>query len=402
MTWRTRRPAGTAFALAAIAGASVVVAAGLVWTGTAGTSPARGDGGGGTDVEGLAILLPLLTFVGVGVLLAARLPRNPVGWALAVYGLSFSTTVLLEDHTARGATVTLPLTELAAWFQTWGWAHSLLLLAMVLLHFPDGELPSPRWRWVRRGAGATALIVGVAMADLWRIRTALAVADDPSSYPPLAKLVELAQPLPLLVVLASFTSLGVRYRRASVLQRLQLRWLFSAVGGLVLGLCGFLLSGGGPSGAPPAVRLFVLLTMAGIPVSIGIAVLRYRLWDIDRIISRTLGYALVSSVLAGVYVGAVLGLGALLPGGDSDLAVAGATLAVAALFVPVRQRIQAAVDRRFHRARYDAHRTVEAFAGQLRNELDPGAIRGELVRAVRGTVPARTTTVWVRDAGSGP
>lgn len=172
------------------------------------------------------------------------------------------------------------------------------------------------------------------VTDLWRVRHALPPIDDAAGYPPLARAIEVVAPLPLVLVVASCLSLVARYRRSGPVERLQLRWLFTAVAGLAVGMVGFMASGG-PSGASGVLRVLVLAGMSGIPVAIGVAVLRYRLYELDRIVSRARTYAVVTALLAGVYVAGVVGVGAVVPTGASDLLVATTTLVVAALFAPV-------------------------------------------------------------------
>lgn len=388
----TRTGRSVMLAASAVAVVALLLVAGLVWSAVGGGSRSP-SGTPGTGVETLAILVPLMTFVGVGIVLIVRRPGDPVGWGLAGYGLSFSLTVLAEEHAGRAVTSSLPFGELAAWYQTWSWALGLLVLVLVLLHFPDGELPSRRWRWLRRSALLILAALSLALADLWRVRHDLVPVDDPAAYPPFARAMEVAEPLPLVLVLASFVSLVMRYRRSGPLERLQLRWLFTAVAGLAAGMVGFLASGG-PTGAPAAVRLLVLAGMSGIPVAIGVAVLRYRLYELDRIVSRTLTYAVVTALLAGVYATGVVGVGTVLPAGANDLLVAGTTLLVAALSAPVMRRVRSVVDRRFHRARYDAQRAAAAFAGQLRDQVDPTMVGSQLVATVEASVPASTTFLW--------
>lgn len=390
----TRTGRGITTAATAVAVAALLVAAGLVWSAVGGS-----EGPAGLAVETLAILVPLLTFVGVGLTLLVRRPRNPVGWGLAGYGLGFSLPVLAGEYAGGAVGPMPPFVELAAWYQTWGWALGLLLLALVLLHFPDGDLPSRQWRWLQRLALGLGTLVTLALADLWRVRHALVLNDDRSLYPPFARAVEVVEPFPLVLVVASFVSLVARYRRGGPIVRLQLRWLFAAVAGLAVGLVGFLVSGG-PNRAPAVVRFLVLAGMSGIPVAIGIAVLRYRLYELDRIVSRTLTYAVVTVLLAGVYAVGVVGVGAAVPTAANDLVVAATTLVVAALFAPVVRRVRSVVDRHFHRAGYDAQLATARFARQLRDEVNPATVRAALLDAVGASVPASTMFLWIPEGRS--
>jgi MFS family permease len=284
-----------------------------------------------------------------------------------------------------------------------------LIAGWIPLVFPTGTLPGPRWR------------VPIAVLIVLSAIGLAAMAVRPGRPAPETELVnpfgiegwpDVLQPfvdaLPLgLVVLVGLGAAAVvtRYRRGDRVERLQIRWLVSAVAITAIGLAGLAVSYALGSDSPPIATWIALVPFVGImlvPVAIGIAVLRYRLFEIDRIISRTLSWALVTGLLGAVFVGLVVGLQALSADitGTNTLAVAASTLVVAALFQPLRRRIQSAVDRRFNRARYDAERTAAAFAGQLRNEVDLGKRRAALVDTVEEAVRPASATVWLR-AGSG-
>lgn len=372
-----------------LAALHVSLLAALVWMALVPEPVGASVGLVGYGFDGLVVLLPPTTFAVVGLLLALRVTRNPIGWTLFLFGLNFAATTFTESYVVLSSSrprAPLPLAEVAAWFQSWNWAVGLLLLATALLHFPNGDLPSPAWKWLRRVVELLAATIVVAWADVWSARFDPTLIVDTSAYPGTARaLHSVAGPGAMLLVAVALVSLIVRYRRAGALERLQLRWLSFAVTLAVSGIMGFLLTGSPGRGAPLVVELGALAGLASIPVSIGVAVLRYRLYDLNRLVSRTLAYALVTAVLAAVYALGVLGVEALVPTDSSDLVVAGSTLAVAALFRPVRARAQALVDRRFDRARYDAQTEVRRFATRLRHEVD----LDNLVTGIEDTV--RTT-----------
>jgi len=316
----------------------------------------------------LAVVLPLalLSFPTVGAVVASRVPRNAIGWLFLAFGVWISLGIV-GDAWARGS---LGGAVYGAWLAHWTIQSPALFtfFTFVFLLFPDGRLPSRRWRHVARvSAGATAVFT-------------LLVA-------PLSLAILLAVP----VAAVAFV---LHFRRSRGIERQQLKWLAAA--GVLLGVI---------VGAAPAIfaieslwwvwpPLFLIGT-TGVAVATGVAILRYRLYDIDRIVSRTVSYALLTALLGGAYAGMVFGLGALLPGG-SDLAIAASTLAVAALFGPVRRRVQALVDRRFNRGRYDAARTIDAFAGRLRDEVDLDALGAELRGVVSTTMQPAHVALWLR------
>jgi hypothetical protein len=271
-------------------------------------------------------------------------------------------------------------------------------LSFVLLLTPTGRLPSPRWRWWARVTAAAAAILLVA----------LTVASGPldPQYQVLggpfdvrgqsgALLVvnQLALAFTTLAVVVGAASLVVRFRRATGVERQQLRWVAWAAGLAVLGAVVAL--GGLAVGATAVVTWTLSTCLALLPLAIGAAVLRYRLYDLDRILSRTLTYGLLTLMLGGGYAAVVLGLGQLL-GRDSPLVVAGATLAVAALFGPARRRIQAAVDRRFNRRRHDTAETIAAFGDRLHQQIDLDTLSTELLAVVDQTMQPTQASLWLR------
>jgi len=332
----------------------------------------------------------------VGWLIASRLPRHPIGWLLlAVSGLF----LFAVPVAAAGYALIEEQPGLVRWLlvygrdddQSWIWLPALgILFIHVLLRFPDGRLPSPRWRWFSRTTiGLLAVgVAGIAMGG----GDVVPGLDNPMGVAWVEQrewlfgfvAVPLLASLPIAVA-----SLVVRYRRADALQRIQIRW-FAWAAGLATGLylASFL-------AADDEWQSWVFLAYTLVPASIGVAILRYRLFAIDRIISRTLAYALVTASVIGTYALVVTSISRLLPV-SSALAVATATLTAAAVFRPVLRRVQEAVDRRFNRERYDAQRVVDAFGARLRGETDPDAAAADLVAAVGRALQPAAVGLWVR------
>jgi hypothetical protein len=353
-----------------------------------------------TDVGPLAMLA--LSFPVVGALIATHRPRNPLGWVfcgvglsegLMTFGLGYGVYAL---QTAPG---TVPGGPLAIWLAHWAWVPGAGLLGtFVLLLFPDGRLPSRRWRpvaWL--SAVLIALTSGMLATLLWPLRGPALL--DPRAEGPLgARLVmvlTVGYVLVQLLGLACLVALLLRFRRARGVERQQLKWFLFAG---VITVASLLAT------QQPGLRLLSVLLVPAIPVAAGIAILRYRLYDIDRIISRTLSYGLLSAILGLGYAGVVLLLGQLFGGIGAEppgWAIAGATLAVAALFQPARRRIQAAVDRRFNRRRYDAARTIEAFSARLRDQIDLDTLSAELLAVVDQTMEPTQGSLWLRPAAHG-
>jgi len=274
----------------------------------------------------------------------------------------------------------------------------------VLLLFPSGALPSRRWRpaaWAA-GIGLAGWVLGNAFAPV--IITANQVTPNPVGLTGAAgqifKIIASVSVLLLAATaLAAVLSLAFRYRRARAAERAQLKWLVYAGGLILLALLAQILIPqimGGGNAASNLANAIITGAFALVPIAIGIAVLRYRLYDIDRVISRTLAYAIITGLLAGVYAGLVL-LATQVLRLSSPVAVAAATLAAAALFAPVRRRVQRLVDRRFNRARYDADTTTAAFAARLKDAVDLDAIRDDLTSVVRTALEPAHVSVWTRD-----
>jgi hypothetical protein len=336
----------------------------------------------------------------VGVVLAGRRPRHPVGWLLLAFALSLVATGAAAQYVTWGLVRPgmLPAARHAALFYPASISTGLTLLGFILLLTPTGSLPSPRWRWWASTTVAVPVVLVVVMAlapgSVDPYYQAVAGPFDSRGLgriPLVANQVVLA--VANLAVLVAAGSLIVRFRRARGVERQQLRWVALAAAVMVMAAVGVIV--GLTIGATAAVNWASSVCVVALPLAIGAAILRYRLYDLDRIISRTLAYGLLTLLLGGGYVGVVLGLGQLL-GKQSSLVVAGATLAMAAAFQPARRRVQGVVDRRFNRRRHDAATTIEAFAARLRQQIDLDALTAELLTVVDQTMQPRNLLLWVR------
>ena len=356
---------------------------------------------GEDPLTALVIAALSLPFAIVGFLVLTRRPENAVGRLFAAIGVLFAACSLAEGWLAYSVfTNPLPGTELAAWLNEW--LVPLPLFGgplLLLLLFPDGKPLTPRWR-VAVG-GVAILAAGIFVSTLHDGR----FSDWPMLEHPFGfggafgdflaginpALVFLAVPL----FVAAGASLVMRLRRSRGQERLQIKWVVYAAS---VAAAGFVITFMELGWVSDVGFWLGLAGSAGVPIAAGLAILRYRLYEIDRLINRTLVYGLLSATLAGVYVGSVLLLQLALEGvtSDSSLAVAISTLAVAAAFRPARGRIQEAVDRRFYRRRYDAARTLEQFSARLREEVDLDALAAELRRAVSETMEPRHVSLWLR------
>jgi hypothetical protein len=353
----------------------------------------------------LALVLAFTAFMVVGAVIVVHRPGNAVGWIFSAIGLLSSTGVLAMEY-AEYAYVTrpgwLPGAALAAWFQWWWLPLLALVFVFTLLLFPDGRLLSARWRPVAVVAAVAigAVIVLAALQPSLRlqnedytVRNPLGVAGVP--HPEEGALGAALFGLFLACTIAAVASVVLRFRRSRGVERQQLKWFTYAAALMVVSflLTEFLVPQGEVNDA-----LFGA-GIALVPIAAGIAILRHRLYDIDRLINRTLVYGLLTALLGLGYAGVVLLLGQLF-GGVTDQppswAVAGATLAVAALFQPARRRIQAVVDRRFNRRKYNAAKTVEAFSRRLREEVDLDALTAELLAVVDQAMQPTKASLWLR------
>jgi hypothetical protein len=357
------------------------------------------DAGQIMEVDWLDGLIGALGFVGipvVGALIASRLPANPYGWLWCATGLAFA---ISDIATPLVRAVGAP--SWVAWIGVgWGFVVLLVLLVFMFLLFPTGRLPTRGWRWLARAAVTAGVLLTLAVpffpdpedssaASPW------ALHGEASRY--VGQVAEGFLYGLFVLVLVAMSSLVVRFRGAGPVERRQLTWFMyvAILNGVLL-----LVDSVGP-GLPD--RAGTAVSAAGfalLPIAVGAAMLRYRLFEIDRIVSRTVSYGLLTAGLIGLYLLVVALLRPLLEPltGSSTLAVAGSTLAVAAVFNPARRRLQSVVDRRFDRARYDAGRAVDAFARRLRNQVDLDEISAGLRDTVSATVAPTCVGVWL----SGP
>jgi hypothetical protein len=332
-----------------------------------------------------------LAFAMVGALVAAR-TGNRLGWFFL--GASGASAVLLVAYAyaARSATARLPGADWAAWTFTVVLGIVSTLFFLVPLLFPDGRPPSRRWWpvvWVAIIDGLLQMVI-VALSNANFTNNFPKLRDPVTVVAPLGTAYNQAEAVGLLVLLAGVISMIVRFRRSGAEERLQLKWFMyaTAVAAVVVLVAA-------QFGNDPLLEWEVVFPL--IPVAVGIAILKYRLYDIDRLISRTLGYAIVTGLLVGLYAGLVL-LATQVLSITSPVAVAASTLAAAALFSPLRRRVQHVVDRRFNRVRYDADQTVAAFAARLQEGAALDAVRSDLLAVVTTAVEPAHLSVWIAPA----
>jgi hypothetical protein len=356
-----------------------------------------------------------LIFPLVGALIASRRPRNAIGWILLAEGLLWMFLGMTDYYglygVARPGSVPFPVG--VAGINNFMWVPAVGLLGTyVLLLFPDGMLPSARWRPLAWLSGAVILWVSVGTALAPGPLQNLGGVQNPFGLlqPWMMPVFWAALPLLPLCMVASVLSLVLRYRRSRGEERQQIKWIafaasFVGLLYLIAMVCAFIFPSGSwfQAGSPLWLDLLgyaALISFTLVPIAVGFAVLRYRLYEIDIIINRTLVYGLLTVSLALVYFGGVTGLQRLLApavGQDGQLAIVASTLAIAALFNPLRRRIQELVDRRFYRRKYDARKTLEEFGAKLRDETDLEALNGELLAVVRETVQPEHVSVWLRE-----
>ena len=390
-------PAGLAWALWALTGLGV---AGTLWLDRLLRQAGRADLTA-LSANGVPLAVAAISAVTVGAVVAARRPSHPVGWLLLVMGLSIAVHDLTYSYTRYGLVVragALPGAAYLAGLNNGAVVQWIACAGFVLLLTPTGRLPSSRWRWwARIAAAAAALWLLGSIVDPAPLRPEYPDIGNPLGVPALSRALDLlifAALVILVSLIVGAVSLLLRFRRARGVERLQLRWLIwgAAVASvaLVVAIASLVINDD-----------FALLTVAlGVsaamfPLATGAAILRYRLYDLDRIISRTVAYGLLTILLGLGYAAVVLGLGRLLPEGSS-LVVAAATLAVAAVFQPARRRIQQAVDRRFNRHRYDAARTIDWFSTRLRQQVDLNTLTAELLGVVDQTMQPTQASLWLR------
>jgi hypothetical protein len=355
------------------------------------------------DATAVPMVLAALVAATVGAVLASRRPHHPVGWLLLALGLAVTASGVADGYARYGLLARPSALPAARWVAVYSPATiylAFVCIGFVLLLTPSGSLPSPRWRWWARLAAAAPVGFLLALA----VGPGLVIPPydeviDPVSVPALASAVAAVIAVSFTIAIGGLTvgawSLVVRFRSARGSERQQLRWVAFAAALTVPPAAVVLFSVVVDTTATVVVLVALGVCMALLPLVIGAAILRYRLYDLDRTISRTLAYGLLTLLLGGGYALVVLGLGQLL-GRESSLVVAGATLAVAAAFQPARHRVQAVVDRRFNRRRYDAARTVDAFAARLREQVDLDALSAELLAVVDQTMQPTMASLWLR------
>ena len=354
----------------------------------------------------IAFTIGLVGYPIVGAMIVFRQPENSIGWLFLGVGLLFAAAALFPAYATYGVFVdpgSLPAAVWAAWVSGWLDPLFFLVLCLLLLLFPNGHVPAPRWRLV---LWMVAVGVAVSLVDA-AVKPGLIRKELPIENP---LGIERAQPLfdaldtPVFLYFAtcmvlSIAGLVVRYRGSSGDARVQIKWIaLSALflfGSFVADIA--LAIAGAPRGV---IDVLFGLAFASIPIAAGAAILRYRLYDIDRVISKTLAYGALSVILAGIYIGLVLAGQALSSTftGSSNLAIAASTLAVAAMFLPARSRIQRFVDRRFYRRRYDAQQTLQAFGSRLRQQVELDELSEDLLLAVAETMKPVSASLWLNDS----
>ncbi|HEX6710604.1 MAG TPA: hypothetical protein VF068_09735 [Rubrobacter sp.] len=352
--------------------------------------------------------LTAISFAPVGALIASRHPANPVGWLLCLYGLVISVSHFSAQYAIYALLTqpdSLPAGEALVWIASWLLPVIVGLSVFYILLFPTGLLPSRRWRplawltvaFVLAGVILAALTPGALIGVLGPIRNPFGIEGFSNAY----YKVVLYTMAPLLPIAAA-SSLFVRLRRAVGIERQQIKWfVYAAAANAVASILAYVVPGviDTPLWFERAALALNIATIPAMPIAIGIAILRYRLYDIDLIINRTLVYGPLTAMLVALYFGGIVllqWLFVLLTGERSTLAVVASTLLIAALSNPLRLRIQALIDRRFYRRKYDARKTLEAFSARLRDETDLDALSAELVGVVRETVQPARVSLWLR------
>jgi hypothetical protein len=340
-----------------------------------------------------------VTYVVVAYLIATRRPTIVIGWSLLVAAAAIAVDGFAHEYALHAAAGTaLPAAGLAIWIDAWAWAVNTGGLLFAVFRFPDGRPLSPRWAWIERlalvlvGAGLllSALVPGPVLSSGLENPLGLsALAWIPPTFTNAPGI-----PATVLAVL----SLAIRFRRSREVERQQLKWLVAAMVVVTAVAAVMVVLQAVLRDLPTAAFTVLALVTPAIPVSIGIAILRYRLYEIDVIVRRTLVYGALSVALVATYVVLVVVVQAALRPftAGSELAVAGSTLATLAFAQPLRRRIQHVVDRRFYRSRYDAIRTVDLFAGRLRDRVDIDSVRTDLLGVVAEAVKPAHAGVWLR------
>jgi hypothetical protein len=324
-----------------------------------------------------------------GFVLASRRPANRIGWLALTTGLCLGLSRFGSSYGVLALVAvpgSLPAGRVAMWLSNWIWVIPVAMVAFLFLLFPTGQLRTRRWRpaaWLVGGVfGLGTLAVLVGATRNWSQPFA---AFSLQVTPPVLAMLLVLFPAALVVSVAAVV---VRFARSVGEERLQLKWFAAAAVLVVAAFIGVILT------SSAAANVVLNMAFLCLDIAIAIAVLKYRLYEIDRIISRTLAYAIVTGLLVGMYAGLVL-LATRVLSFHTPVAVAASTLAAAALFNPLRRRVQKAVDRRFNRARYDADTTITAFAARVRDAVDLDAVRADLLRAVQAALEPAHVSVWI-------
>jgi hypothetical protein len=339
----------------------------------------------------------------VGAIVASRLPESPIGWLFCAIGLIFGVSHFSAEYAAYallGPSRSLPGGEAFAWLTSWVWIPAIGLVVFLDLLFPDGRLPSARWRWFAFFSIA-AVIAGVILTALSPGPILQLPLQNPLGVEGLPNASRMVEAFMYALVVVGASSMLLRLRRVGWIARQQIKWFAYttavAISGIIL-----------KNTVYPLVGLtlvwwagFVLTVvgLAGNPIGMGVAILRYRLYEIDTLINRTLVYGSLTAALVALYFGGIVlmqSLFVILTGQQSTFAVVASTLLIAALFMPLRRRIQSFIDRRFYRRKYDARKTLEAFSAQLRDETDLNALSEDLVGVVRETMQPAHVSLWLR------
>src|SRR5215212_7324391 len=341
----------------------------------------------------------------VGAIIASRLPESPIGWLFCAIGLCFGVSHFSAEYAAYALLApsrSLPVGQAFAWLTSWVWVGGLGLIVFLDLLFPNGRLPSARWRWFARFT-AIALLPAAILAALSPGLILSSTLHNPLGIGGLPSASKAVEAFMYALVVVGASSMLARLRRAGRIERQQIKWFAYATAVAISGV--ILKNTVGPAGGVTWVWwvALVLTTVGGgsSPASMGIAIFRYRLYEIDILINRTLVYGTLTLTLALIYLGCVATTQAIfraLTGQEQQpqLAIVVSTLVIAALFNPLRRRIQGFIDRRFYRRKYDAAKTLEAFTVKLRDETDLDALSDDLVEVVRDTMQPAHVSLWLR------
>jgi hypothetical protein len=366
---------------------------------------------------GIIGALSILVFPAVGVFIFVKRPDHPIGWLFVFSNFAWAVNNFAGSYVRYGIVSGrgLPVSPgPMAWFYWWPNSFGLGFLILLVLLLPTGRVHSPNWRWVLRltvgWMFGSALINALAPGPIddsigVRIDNPLGLGGPLGAV--LAPLAGVSMLVGLVLLAVAFGAMTARFRTSRGLERQQLKWMFSAAAlvvlliGLDFAAMAYYGSTASPNGPGVVINSMVILSPSLIAIAAGIAILRYRLYDIDRIISRTLAYAVLTAILAAVYLVGFLGLqSALAPftANGGPVAVAASTLIVFALFQPIRRRIQGAVDRRFYRSRYDAAREIESFAARVRDEVEVDRLARAISTTLERTMQPASSSIWLRGA----